>query len=205
MITVERGSSGTIAATHSAGATVTIGNRWAWTSFGNLGGNGTQIVELVTSAPHLLKAGQTIDWNGTFPTMVMTDSRDLSLTTAPIWPTGPSSFVMLLYLDGGTLQATLSTTYTLNPSTNTYTNSLPPAGPPYEYTGILTSQIGCNHHTCLPMLASDSYVYAVANKLLANITPGRRVYVELADEPWNNDIITTQTSLFGSFNGFGQS
>ena len=125
----------------------------------------------------------------------------------PVWPTGPNTFALIA-------PATTSTCVTLGPSTaypsapTSYTLSgcqihyvNPPANLPFELPGIVTSGLNCNLHLNLPMLASDSLVYAVAAKVLANTTAGRRVYVELCDEPWNFvESVSLQTYYLGRFN-----
>ena len=50
---------------------------------------------------------------------------------------------------------------------------------------VIGSIAGANIHIGMPPVASDSYVYDVATKLKNNFPAGRKVYVELSDEPWN--------------------
>ncbi len=75
---------------------------------------------------------------------------------------------------------------------------------PYEFQGMVTSQLpGCNIYAHIPLLASDSYVYAAATKLMNNTIPGRKVYIELADEPWNSLAISIPLSMISRINGQG--
>ncbi len=48
----------------------------------------------------------------------------------------------------------------------------------------------------IPLAATDAYVYDVALKILNNFPEGRRVYVELADEPWNWSFSEYDVCLF---------
>ena len=198
------------AATHASGATITLGNRWSWGTFASLDGGNRQVFEFVTSAPHGLKGGQNFNYAGSYPGMTCTDGSAVaspSYWNRPVWPTGPNTFALIA-------PATTSTCVTLGPSTaypsapTSYTLSgcqihyvNPPANLPFELPGIVTSGLNCNLHLNLPMLASDSLVYAVAAKVLANTTAGRRVYVELCDEPWNFvESVSLQTYYLGRFN-----
>jgi len=63
-VTVERGSSGTTATSHSAGATITLSSRWAWGSLNVFGGVNTQLIEVVTQNAHNCKLGQLLSYNG---------------------------------------------------------------------------------------------------------------------------------------------
>ena len=83
--------------------------------------------------------------------------------------------------------ATISTTYNIPSPVVNWTNNLPGPVIPFEAAAQLVSLFpNCNLHLCIPMLASDSYVYWAAAKVLANLTPGRKIYVELGNEPWGN-------------------
>ena len=58
-------------------------------------------------------------------------------------------------------------------------------------------------HINLPLICSDSYCYNVAIKILNNFPAGRKVYVELADEPWNwGSPIFYQVAWFNQFLGY---
>ncbi len=220
IITVERGSSsataGVSGSSHSAGASITIASRVSWSSGGSnplstFGGADCSAVEILTQGanyPHYLKAGQAYTLNGTYPSMTFSDSSTWTLgvyQNAMYWPTGADSFAVL-FTSNSSAAATLSsgTTYTLTPSTNTLTLSEPDVGFPYEFQGMTTSAFThCNLHCCLPMLASDSYVYAAATKILNNTIPGRKVYVELTDEPWNTVLINLTLTFLSRVNGGG--
>ena len=196
-VTVERGSSGSTAASHSSGATITISSRFAWVSISNLAslgwGGSSQVIEVLTQsgAPHGFKPGQQWNHYGTYPTVSFTDGSQQNIggTNWPMFPTGPSSYAIFCLQNGVSSLVTIAsgTTYALIANTCSCTYETPDIGYPYEFQGIATSTFrGCNLHMCLPLLCSDSYAYAAFEKVLASTVPGRKVYVELADEPWNN-------------------
>ena len=108
---------------------------------------------------------------------------------------------MQIGLNGSTSNAaTLNATYPL--SGCTVSVKLPPGGVPWEVPAIVCSALNCNVHYNLPMLASDSLVYSVARKALQYMVPGRKVYVELCDEPWNGvHAVTNQTTWLGRVQG----
>ena len=151
---------------------------------------GSQLVELVTQDNHNLKTGLVITFGyGTYPMMSFTDgsTNNLQGTGWPLQITGPTTFVV--DMRGGMASVTLgptATSYTLNPSTS---RSLQPAGPrlpdTISCTLVASNFSGCNLHVNIPPVASDSFCYAVANRILSNLPPGRKVYVELGDEWWN--------------------
>ncbi len=202
---VERGSSGTTPVTHAAGEPITAMNRWAWTSLSNLGGVNTQVVEFVTQNPHGLKSGLQIAPGGSFPQFTTTDGTSFNITggSQPVWVTGPNSFFQLWY-NTSTSTTTLTQTYTLNPATNTTYFAMPDIGFPPEFTAMVTGSVGgCNLHRNIPLIATDSYVYAMANKDLANFPAGRKIYLELSDEPWNfAQIQYGQITLISRFAGY---
>ena len=194
-VTVERGSSGTTAAAQSAG-TISCLNRLSVTSLSQIG---SQLIEVVTSSNHNLKTGLVSCFqNGSYPsTLYFTDgssNSNVALYTYPALVTGPTTFVH--NLRGGTGSgATLGpstaypaapSSYTLNPASETYQNFLPGVGFPPEFIAKVTGSCpGCNIHVNIPAVASDSYVYDVANKIKNNFPAGRKVYLELGDEFWN--------------------
>jgi len=66
---------------------------------------------------------------------------------------------------------------------------------------------GSSIYVQIPPVASDSLVYDIATKVKNNFPAGRKVYVELGDEPWNfgqSEIAYTflMSNLFGSSNGY---
>ena len=202
-------------AAHSSGVSITCYNRWPLDGLPTNVGN-VQWIEFLTESPHNFKACQTFGINGSLPTMTCTDGSianglNLGAVSSTVWPTGPLSFAMIS-------QGTTSSVVTLGPSTDypsaptsyalsgvSMQNYLPPAGIPHEAAAIANGAInGANIHICLPLLCSDSYCYNVAIKILSNFPEGRKVYVELADEPWNwGSGVYRQTILFSQFNSYG--
>ncbi len=189
-VTVERGSSGTTAVTHSAG-TISCLNRVSITSLSQLG---NQLVEMVTQSNHNLKTGLFSSFGyGSYPTMYFTDgsSNSLAGNSYCVMVTGPTSFVVDQRSGTGTLGPSTAypdapTSYTLDPASEYDISQLPPSGFPPEFIAMTTGSFtGCNLHVNIPGNASDSYVYDVATKICDNFPSGRIVYVELADEFWN--------------------
>ncbi len=196
-LTVIRGAFGTTGATHSSGATVMIlSKRWAWTSLQNIYnliavgvGALNQYVELVTIAPHNLTMPIGFNLGGNFPTFTCTDGSTMQISGGGLpWMlvTGPNTFI---YMAGGgtsSTAVTLETTYSLSSSTPSSSNPSGGNGFPMELIAIVTGSFPGTHiHVNISLAATDAYVYDVALKILNNFPAGRRVYVELADEPWN--------------------
>jgi len=192
-VTVFRGACDTTAATHSSGAGVTIlSTRWAWTSLANLVGAVPQCLEIVCAAPHGLTEQTQVSLGSGWPTLTFTDGSTLdpgsiNFPNAGYGPfiTGPNTFAVTVGRSSGSGAVTLSAPsgpvsipITWNPSSGN--------GFPMEFIAMTTGSFsGANLHVNIPLMATDAYVYDVAAKILANFPSGRRVYVELSDEPWN--------------------
>ena len=207
-VTVVRGSAfngvATPAVAHSDGEIITLCNRYAWTAISDLpywwGGTGHQTVEVVCSEPHMLKSGvQTgYDFAGSYPVV---DTNGVGLTTGGnggmILATGANTFVVSWWNGTSNPAATITTTYNIPSPTVSFTNSQPGSAIPYEYAAKLTSAFNCNLHINFPLLASDSYIYERTSQVLGAVSPGRKVYIELANEPfnWNWITVSNQRSL----------
>ena len=201
-------------AAHSSGASITCYNRLAIPGLPLPSQNG-QWVEMVCATPHYLKAGLLMGQNsGTLPTMTCTDGSTFGGWPGSdgclVWPTGPLTFALKS-------QTSTSAVVTLGPSTTypsaptsyslsgvTIQNILPNQGLPHEAAAIANGAIaGANMHINLPLLCSDSYCFNVATKIANNFPAGRKVYVELSDEPWNwGEPIFYQVSWFNQFLGY---
>jgi len=191
-LTVIRGAFGTTVATHASGAAVTIlSKRWAWSALTNITGGNAQLVEFVTTAPHGLKGPVQFVLGGSFPTFTFTDGSTANFSGLNTWPwvTGPSTFMALM--QGGAnsnAPVTLAATQSLASSTPSTWNPSAGNGFPMEFIAMVTGSLPGTHlHVNIPLAATDAYVYDVAVKLANtnNFPAGRRIYVELADEPWN--------------------
>jgi len=200
-LTVIRGFAGTVAATHLVNAPVTIlSKRWAWGSLTNITGVNAQLVEFVTTAPHGLKGPVQFGLGGSFPTFTFTDSSTANFSGLNIWPwvTGPSTFMAVT--QGGAnsnTPVTLSTTQSLAGSTASNWNPSASNGYPMEFIAMVTGSLPGTHlHVNIPLAATDAYVWDVAVKIRDNFPSGRRVYLELADEPWNSDFDEYGMSLW---------
>jgi hypothetical protein len=193
-VTVERGSVGTTAASHSAGS-ISVLNRYLITlgSFGN----GARITELVTQNPHAMETGQAPTFSGTWPTMTYTDGSTFSLGgfTRTAFVTGANTFIVGF---GGAVSSpvTLASTYTLNPAQSYSAWNWPDnACFPPEFTAIVAGQFpGCNLHVNVGHAYSDSCVDEHARRIRDNFPAGRKVYVEYTNEPWNSGF--SQANVF---------
>ena len=200
-------------AAHSSGASITCYNRWPISGLSSLGP--AQWVEFVSATPHNFKASQLFGQNsGTLPTMTCTDGSTCASwpgsDNCQVWPTGQYTFVMRF-------TGSVSTYVTLGPSTAypsaptsyslsgvTIQNGVASTGMPHEAGAIATAQVpGSNFHLVIPLLASDSYCYNAAIKMANNFPAGRKLYVELADEPWNwGSPIFYEVGMFNQFLGY---
>ena len=194
---VIRGAFGTTATTHAEGARVTIlSKRWALSSLSNLSGGPAHIVEFVTATPHGLQGPVLFPLGGKFPTFTYTDGTtdQLSGTTLTTqinviggpWVTGPNTFVTVAYSSASTTQVTLEAPQSLSSSTPSAWQPSGGNGFPMEFIAMTTGAFpGTNLHLNIPLSATSAYIYDVAVKIRNNFPAGRRVYLELADEPWN--------------------
>ena len=181
---------------HSALEPITIYGRISWG--GNLslfGTASTQIAEAVCSAPHGLKNGvYTNTMAGSMSGVKDTQGNQFSyISQFGVWATGPSTFVMIGLNGATTAASTLATTTALTGVSLTITN--PVAGLPWEAPGQIAAALSANVHYNIPLMASDSLIYNIAVKALANTMVGGTVYVELADEPWGSHAIGQQITM----------
>jgi hypothetical protein len=191
LITVWRGANGTTAATHAAGATITIlSKRWSWTSLSQLVGSAIQAVEFVCSAPHGLTEHVPITTGSGWPILTFTDNSTINPSSIPIndqgvygpWITGPNTFAAYWTRASGTATTLSSTT---SVSISVTWNPQIENGFPAEFIAMTTGSFaGADLHVNLPLMATDAYVWDVAAKIVANFPPGRRVFLEVGDEPW---------------------
>ena len=198
----------TSAVAHNVGETVTLCNRYAWTTLANLpnwwGGIGHQTVEVVCFEQHKLKSGvQTSgDFASSYP---VEDTNDVGLTTdgdgGIILVTGATTFVVSWWNGTSNPAATLNTSYAIpSPSVN-FTNVQPGGAMPYEYACKLTSAFDCDLHILFPLLASDSYIYERALQMLGAVSAGRKIHIELANEPFTFYFVQDNTTAISSFLG----
>ena len=196
-ITVFRGACGTTATTHSAGAAITIlSKRWAWTSLDQLCAfqSGSQVnlwaLEIVCSTPHGFSDQCNVSFGSGWPSLQMTNGGGIDLNTWNFYDnvsgpfiTGPNTFALYAGVASSS-NATLTTTTDVSISVNQ--NSSQDNGFPMEFIAMATGALpGADLHVNIPAMATDAYVWDVAAKIKANFPTGRRVYVELSDEPWN--------------------
>ena len=187
--TVERGSSGTKPVVQSAG-TISCAGRLNVTTISQVG---NQVVEMVCQSNHNLKTGNAHTFlaisGGSYPLMTFTNgsTRQINNLKYPVQVTGPKIFVVDFLT--GPSAATIGpspTSYTLDPAKNVTQVFLPPTGFPYEFAAITAGHFpNCNIQVNIPVMASDSLCYSIANRIKAYFPSGRKVYLEIADEWWN--------------------
>lgn len=208
-VTVARGSAFngvlTPAVAHNTGEIITLGNQYAWTSLAELpnwwSGYGHQTVEVVCNAPHNLKSGIMISYqsSSTYPCL---DTNGVSLNLGGwsiILVTGATTFVVSNWLGSSVPVATLESTYDILSPVVNFTNVLPvqySGALPYEAACYIANTCNSNMHMNFPVLASDSYVYQRATQILNATTPGKEIYIELGNEPFNNNWIT---AVYGQY------
>ena len=205
-------------AVHSSGASITCYNRYTLSGL-PLSQPNSQWVEFVSAAPHGFKAGQLFEYvNGSVPTMTCTDGTVIPSGNWPgsdgaaVWPTGPLTFAMIfgnsnatsVTLGPSTAYPSAPTSYSLSDFTINY--GVSPPGYPHEAAAIATGAIpGSNIWINLPLLCSDNFCYNAAIKLANNFPSGRKVYIELSDEPWNwGSTIFYQVGRFDQFLGYSE-
>jgi hypothetical protein len=185
---VNRGSNGTTPATHQAGP-LTISGRLPITNYlgaSGLSGGGT-VYQLTTSTPHRRTTGTGFTTGGSgWPDMVMTDGSTLNVqnTSWPAFVTGPTT--AFFRIGGPAAGSAPSQVYKLDPTKQFWFYSSY-QGIPVEVTARITAKFPrCDFYVNVPMDASDDLVYEMARRTVADFPAGRRVYVEYANEVWNN-------------------
>ena len=205
-------------AAHSSGASITCYNRFKVNWPTGLPA-ASPWAEFVCATPHNLKAGLQIGQaSGSLPTITCTDGTVLNGWPGSdgcfVWPTGQYTFALWFNqntISGTTVTVGPSTAYPTAPTSYTLSgvtiqSYLPLPGIPHEAAAIATgASAGSNMHMNMPLNCSDSYCYNAAIKLLNNFPAGRRVYVELSDEPWNwGSPIFYQVNAFNQFLGYNE-
>lgn len=225
-----------------SGETLTVTNP-PWTplsasdggKFAYSGINGAQtwvVLTLDTGGPaHGLKTGQYIYIYGNANTVPATNGtvgvtlKINSNVTYTAWVTSPTTIIVAIYAGGAPtssnpLYVNSTTPVTVN-WTTTCSTPFYASCVPYEYAAAMCSQVGCDLWLNIPHAASDSLVRAIAAKVIANIGPTSKVYLEFGNENWNGSFpsylyhqslsilmgyVTPGTSLFdGHLVAYGQS
>lgn len=75
-------------------------------------------------------------------------------------------------------------TWSDRPTTNYVTNAGPMGGA-YEYAIRLANAVGADSWLTVPHLADDNFIRELARLALAELAPGRKVYIEYSNEVWN--------------------
>jgi hypothetical protein len=201
--TIERGSESTTPAAQ-ARATVQVNGRYAIPSLAAWGGTNWQIVELVTNVPHTLRSGQVVTFQGSgWPAWTFSDGRGGEGGTYTNWNraafvTGANTVVFLStnVAPSGSPNSTLGRVWNaadgITPA-NCYTSDGYPSagggggGCPSELAVAMTARHpGAPCWVPITCAASNDMVDEYARRALANSTPGREVWIEHSNEPWNN-------------------
>ena len=164
-------------------------------------GSGSQtatIMELSTGGPaHGLKTGQYGAAYNSYGT-----SYSITNGTNNYTQSGAGNDAITIYVTGPT---TIAITYgnsvgtpvsayplTINSTTPITANFAAQVGVPasaycvpYEYAAAMCQQVGCDLWLNIPHCASDGLVQAIAAKVMANIGPTSKVYLEFGNENWN--------------------
>ena len=129
----------------------------------------------------------------------------MGLTTGggggPILVTGANTFVVSWWNGTSNPAATIASTYSIPSPIVNFTNAQPGSAIPYEAACKLTSAFNCDLHVNFPLLASDSYIYERASQVLGAVTAGRKIYIELANEPFNINWISREIEILSNFLG----
>jgi hypothetical protein len=189
-VTVQRGTSSTTAARHSAG-TISVNNRFQITSYDQLSlSHSGCVAEFMTQDPHKLRSGNVVGWQGGgWPSMTYTDGTvvgSLAGYSRVMFVTGPNSYVFSIG-NSKAAPVTLSTTYTLDPANQQSAYQVPEVGFAPEFAAKTTGLFpGCDLQFNVPFGASDDMVYELARRVRDNFPAGRNVWVETANETWRD-------------------
>jgi hypothetical protein len=196
-VTVRRGSRASTPATHSTGVgtlgSITVMYRIA----ANLSkfGNNILFMELVFASPHTAITGPLYGFSvtATWPDPVdaikgLTTPFYLNNGTKTLMVTGPSTALIFAPYDGnsGSAATTCNQTYTLNPAVN-FIRRNTVGGNSYTVEAIpaVSNALNANPHISIPIGANDDMVDSIARRVRDIITPGKTVWLEMGDEPWN--------------------
>jgi hypothetical protein len=159
---------------------------------------GSFCAELVTSAPHNLKSGQTLlnaGGTGTFSVAMGSTSVVTGAGISygsPVWVTGPNTFVLEIpngnvLGDGNGLPghySHVSGNFPVNYSATLYAPDLLTLS--YDSMVKSIAQLpGTGYWATIPMAATDACVAAIATIVRDNLPKGRKVWVEYQNEHFN--------------------
>jgi len=185
-VTLERGSEGTTPVTHSSGV-LAISGRAAITP-STLYHAGT--IQITCASDHQIISGQSIqfpNW-GSAVHFSMQDGSNSTFAGAAYPMFCLDHKVVLMWYGGTTTGTTMSSSVDLSAYSSVW--SMPNyACVPYEFQAkIATALSGCDIHVCVGYVMDDDCIMDVARRIRDNTIPGRNVWVEWADEPWNSVI-----------------
>jgi hypothetical protein len=164
--------------------------------------NNQYVGEAITDVQHNLKMGQQIWWqggSGQYPININatggTALHDLANAGTAgfisVYPTGPNSFAFAHYygqnINGTGLPGNFCNVVGSNPVNYTFMGfGIQPSTMPYEVSAAITNSFpGTNHWVNLPITGTDACYATIAQRIRDNLSPGRKVYVEMSNESWN--------------------
>jgi len=182
-VTVSRGELGTTATSH---APQTIQVRYRYTPPNPIPAG--YVFTLTTSgAPHNLSEAILRPMGGTWPTLTYTDAVTANgQGTFMLLPTGATTVLAVYPAMAKTPAITLSGTTTITSGCTTGGTFPDGAGLPVEFASYVAGHYpDCNLHLNLPEFGSNAFMYDIGLMVKQYFPAGRKVYVELGDEPWN--------------------
>lgn len=198
-VTIERGSESTIPQARGAGPIVVAG-RFPLPDLSAFGVSNMQVMELVATTRHKYRSGNHahLDGGGWAPWPMADGSKSNNNNWLQYYTQGTlvtaADRLVIMTKGPNKPNTTLAGPVDLAPDIH-WTWLTVPGSPhlPYSVQARVAARANSDLHVNIPYAASNSYVDALAKILLANYPPGRRVYVEYLNEPWNWAYPTWQT------------
>lgn len=199
-VKLERGSESTTPATHEAGP-ILVSGRHAVESLASFAKQDKQVTELVTREPHRFRTGMHAYFEGDgWGAWTYSDgSKAQGGSTLHYYRyvalvTGPNTFVVVGGKAATRANVTLPAPVKLDPSRCFTDVHIPPAfGMPYSAIARLAADRGADLYLNFTFGASDTLVDHIARIVRDNYPPGRRIYLEYINEPWNWAYVTSHS------------